>query len=261
MYRKLLISALALASLAAQAHEDPAGASAPAASKSASTGASTHTAGDTPGNTPTSAPSAALADWAALVAQYRVTLQAGKQAPRTETWTFWRDSRRIALIKGSEEEVWLREPSGIRLQRLYHQDHKLVDYSAGELRTMQIDARWLPLGTLIDETLLQRLRKTGGKGGLQRYIGQLQGEQIELIWDSQQRLPVQLSRRSAKGSTRFERLAVHAEAPMRWPVPSADRSDYDRIDAADFGDMEYDPFVRKVLAQDVRMGWRVAHEH
>jgi hypothetical protein len=259
MYRKLLISALALASLAAQAHQDPAaaGASAPAASTSASTSASTGTAT----STATSASTAALADWAPLVAQYRVTLQAGKQTPRTETWTFWRDSRRIALIKGSEEEVWLREPSGIRLQRLYHQDHKLVDYSAGELRTMQIDARWLPLGTLIDETLLQRLRKTGGKGGLQRYIGQLQGEQIELLWDSQQRLPVQLSRRSAKGSTRFERLAVHAEAPMRWPAPSADRSDYDRIDAADFGDMEYDPFVRKVLAQDVRMGWRVAHEH
>ncbi|WP_309624744.1 hypothetical protein [Methylibium sp.] len=38
-------------------------------------------------------------------------------------------------------------------------------------------------------------------------------------------------------------------------------ADYLRIDAADFGDMEYDPIVRKAEAMDVKAGWRVAHRH
>lgn len=208
----------------------------------------------------TQQPAAPLIDWQPLVAQYRVTMRTPGQPARVETWTLWRDAQRIALIKASTEEVWQRDTSGIRLQRLYHNDHKLVDYTAGELRTMMIDARWLPLGTLIDETLLPTLRKTG-PAATPRYSGKLQGEQIDLQWDATQRLPIQLSRRTAKGSVQFQRLAVHAQAPIRWPAPTPDRGDYDRVDASDFGDMESDPFVRKVMAQDVRMGWRVAHEH
>lgn len=205
-------------------------------------------------------PASPLIDWQPLVAQYRVTMRANGQPARMETWTLWRDAQRIALIKASTEEVWQRDPSGIRLQRLYHNEHKLVDYTAGELRTMMIDARWLPLGTLIDEAVLPTLRKSG-PAATPRYSGALQGEHIDLQWDATQRLPIQLTRRTAKGSVQFQRLAVHAQAPLRWPVPTPDRSDYDRVDASDFGDMENDPFVRKVMAQDVRMGWRVAHEH
>lgn len=213
-----------------------------------------------PDATPLPATPLVLDEWQPLVAQYRVTMQAKGQPARTETWTLWRDAQRIALIKATTEEVWQRDPSGIRLQRLYHNDHKLVDYTAGELRTMMIDARWLPLGTLIDEALLPQLRRSG-PATTPRYSGQLQGEQIDLQWDAARRLPIRLSRRTAKGSVHFQRLAVHTQAPMRWPVPTPDRSDYDRLDAADFGDMEGDPFVRKVLAQDVRIGWRVDHDH
>lgn len=217
-------------------------------------------AGHTHEAPPPAAQAFALTDWQPLVAQYRVTMRTTGQPTRVETWTLWRDTQRIALIKATTEEVWLRDASGIRLQRLYHNDHKLVDYNAGELRTMRIDARWLPLGTLIDETLLPQLRRTG-PAATPRYTGTVQGEKIDLQWDATQRLPRQLTRISAKGRVQFQRLAVHAQAPMRWPAPSPDRSDYDRLDAADFGDMESDPFVRKVMAQDVRMGWRVAHEH
>ncbi|MEO8297542.1 MAG: hypothetical protein ABI574_06995 [Burkholderiales bacterium] len=214
-------------------------------------------------DTDTGTATAALPDWQPLVAQYRVTLQAAGQPRRVETWTFWRDARRIALIKGSEEEVWQREPAGIRLQRLYHADHKLVDYTPGELRTLQVNARWLPLGTLIDEALLPTLRRRG-TAALPHYSGRVRGEQIDLQWDPARRLPLQMTRRSAQGSVQFQRLAVQAEpgqAPPQWPVPTPDRSDYDRVDAADFGDMEGDPFVRKVLAQDMRRGWRAGHSH
>ncbi|GAP34226.1 hypothetical protein ISF6_4005 [Piscinibacter sakaiensis] len=38
-------------------------------------------------------------------------------------------------------------------------------------------------------------------------------------------------------------------------------ADYLRLDAADFGDMDYDPVVRKAEALDIRLGWRTAHHH
>jgi hypothetical protein len=36
---------------------------------------------------------------------------------------------------------------------------------------------------------------------------------------------------------------------------------YLHIDAADFGDMDYDPVVRKAEALDTRLGWRASHKH
>ncbi len=55
-------------------------------------------------------------------------------------------------------------------------------------------------------------------------------------------------------------LEQRAAAPLPgWLVGAAGAQGYARIDAADFGDMEYDPVVRKAEALDVRAGWRQAH--
>ena len=40
-----------------------------------------------------------------------------------------------------------------------------------------------------------------------------------------------------------------------------DASNYERLDAADLGDMDTDAFARKAEAYDVKIGWRQAHEH
>lgn len=40
-----------------------------------------------------------------------------------------------------------------------------------------------------------------------------------------------------------------------------DASNYDRLDAADIGDMDHDAFARKAEAYDVKLGWREAHAH
>lgn len=205
-------------------------------------------------------------DWAPAVASYRVTLRRGTDAaPLVQTWTLWRDPQRIALVKPGEVEVWWREPSGIRLERTYHADRRVVEYSAGELRTLQIDVRWLALGTLFDEDLLARLQRGDtilqGRQPVVAYSGQVGRESVALQWDPAWRLPVHLTRRSAAGSVTFERLAVHAEAPAGWAPLGAGSDDYLRIDAADFGDMAGDPFVRKAQAQDVQRGWRTSHGH
>jgi hypothetical protein len=188
-----------------------------------------------------------------LAAQYRATWQGTRRPARGEVWTFYRENRRIALLKPQEQEIWLRDRSGVRLQRLFDSERTLVDYSAGELRTLRIEAEWPALATLFDERLMAQLRRQQGD----RWSGRLGVEQLTLQWDPQRRLPVMLSRRGPHGTLTLTRLAVAAGTPPpHWPLPTPDRDDYDRIDAADFGDRADDPFVRRLLAREVRLGWR-----
>lgn len=53
-------------------------------------------------------------------------------------------------------------------------------------------------------------------------------------------------------------LRERAEGEGAQP-PKADH--YERLDAADLGDMDYDAFARKAEAYDVKLGWRQPHEH
>lgn len=100
------------------------------------------------------------------------------------------------------------------------------------------------------------------RDGLQRLRGKVAGEQVELLWDAQARLPVTLVQTSARGRVRFERIAVEpgVQAAQAW-TGEARAADYTRIDAADFGDMEHDTVVRIAMAFDERLGWRRAHRH
>jgi hypothetical protein len=179
---------------------------------------------------------------------------------------FVRTPQQVAVLKGDVEEVWRCDgPMGVRLERIFHGDRHVAEYAAGELRALNVVPSWLALATMFDEKELSNLKPLGtvrrGSTTLTRYRGTLGAERIEIEWDAATRLPARLVRTTGKASVRYERLELHATAPTGWPVPAARSADYARIDAADFGDMEYNAFVRKAEARDVRAGWRSAHEH
>jgi hypothetical protein len=59
-------------------------------------------------------------------------------------------------------------------------------------------------------------------------------------------------------------MALVASAPTplpNWPEIGVKSAHYLHLDAADFGDMDYDPVVRKSEALDMRLGWRASHKH
>jgi hypothetical protein len=202
-----------------------------------------------------------------VAAKYRVTLSVRGAAPqRGQEWLFVRNPRQVAVLKGDVEEVWRCDgPLGVRLERIFHADQHVAEYAAGELRALNVVPSWVALATMFDEKDLSNLKPAGtvrrGSTTLTRYRGTLGAERIELEWDAATRLPARLVRTTGKASVRYERLESHATVPAHWPVPAARSADYARIDAADFGDMEYNAFVRKAEARDVRAGWRSAHEH
>ena len=75
------------------------------------------------------------------------------------------------------------------------------------------------------------------------------------------KLPVQLLRHGKTGQVLYQRLALRDNAPADWPRAGAGTEDFQRLDAADFGDMDYNPVVRQEEARDALAGWRKPHPH
>jgi hypothetical protein len=193
--------------------------------------------------TPTAVTGAAVD--APLAARYRVSVIAGSNASgslvQQQEWVFWRQADTVAINKGGTEEIWQRDAQGrISLQRVLHAQRTVVDYSAGELATLGIAPDWYELC---------RFGSTAGTAGID--------------WDNRLNLPARLTQ-VINGRTliRFDLLEFRPGAPADWDLPGHRSAGYAHLDAADFGDMAYDPAVRAAESLDVQAGWRqAAHRH
>ena len=197
-----------------------------------------------------------------LTARFRVSLTRRGGASQVQHWQLGRSDAEITWIKGDGlEEIWRRDGSGIRLLRVLRPDHHLIDYPAGELRALQVALNWQELGSLFAEADLPLLKPKTPARACQpvRWAGRIGAEQVDLLWDAGARLPVRLVRHSPTGQVLFERTALHRIAPADWPVAGAGTGNFQRLDAADFGDMQDNPVVQKAQAFDQRAGWRRAH--
>ena len=237
--------------------------------------ASTAVRAATPGNSsslvtsPATAPANPAADAIGpeLSARFRVTWTPRSGPTQVQQWQLKRTATEISWIKSPTlEEIWRLDRSGIRLDRVLRADRHVISYSAGELRTLAVTLDWSALGSLIAEPDLAHLHAAAGSPadltrGTQRYRGVLGADTVDLRWDPVARLPVQLLRRNKTGQVLYQRLTQHRTAPADWPRAGAGTEDFQRVDAADFGDMDYKPVVRQEQARDERAGWRAPHSH
>lgn len=182
---------------------------------------------------------------APLAARYRVVVIAGSNASgsvvRQQEWVFWRQADTVAINKGRTEEIWQRDARGrISLQRVLHAQRTVVDYSAGELATLGIEVDW---------SELCRFGSTAGTAGVE--------------WDDGLNLPARLTQFiNSRALVRFDLLEARLGAPDGWDLPGHRNAGYAHLDAADFGDMAYDPAVRVAESLDAQAGWRqAAHRH
>ena len=201
----------------------------------------------------------------ALVARFSVEIvpSAAPSQVRRQDWVFVRSAERIELRKGAIDETWSRDARGrIAFERTFHEHAKVVDYSSGELATLGVQADWKTLAGFVDarEMAALRLRGRSRSGPEQRlrYEGRIGDEQVRIDWLPALQLPALVQRDSrSRGRTRIE-LKSHQTA---LPPPDARSSGYLHLDAADFGDMDYEPVVRLSEALDIRSGWRRPHSH
>ncbi len=198
----------------------------------------------------------------ALAAQFQVTLARPGRPQQQQTWQLSRSSALITWRKGpATEELWHRDRSGISLERVLRGDRHVIAYSAGELRTLEVAVDWATLGSLFPGASLALLKPQAPlrAGQPEHWAGRIGAEQVDLLWDPVALLPIRLARNGPNGRVLFKRVALHASAPADWPRAGAGTEDFQRLDAADFGDMDYNPVVRRARAEDERAGWRKPH--
>ena len=197
-----------------------------------------------------------------LAARFEVRWAPTGDATRVQQWQLVRVAGQISWIKpGGLEEIWRQDAVGIRLERVLRQRRHVIDYSAGELRALGVALDWRELGSLVSESALARLQRLPDDGPWHHHHGRLGDDQVDLLWDPVARLPQRLQRQGSSGQVVYQRLAVLPAPPADWPVAGANTQGFERIDAADFGDLEKNPVVRQELARDQRAGWRPLHVH
>ena len=212
------------------------------------------------------------AEIAPVAARYAVTIErasvaATRAQPERHTWYFYRDAHRVALFKGSVDEVWFRDSQQrVSFERVFHEEQRVVDYSTGELATLHVKVDWAALSTFIDPSELVQLKLVSkqGKGRdvrlhLRGRVGQ---DRVTVDWLPALQLPFSLIRQVKGGPTVRMVMVESASSPLpSWPEIGLKSANYLHLDAADFGDMDYDPVVRKSEALDTRLGWRPSHKH
>jgi hypothetical protein len=173
----------------------------------------------------------------------------------------------VAVLKGSVDEVWFRDAQQrVSFERVFHDDARVVDYSTGELATLHVQVDWAALSTFVDPSELAQLKRVSqqGQGKDTRLLlrGRVGQELVTVDWLPALKLPLRLTRQAKDGTTVRMVMLESAPSPRpNWPVIGEKSADYLHLDAADFGDMNYEPVVRKSEALDVRLGWRASHKH
>jgi hypothetical protein len=170
------------------------------------------------------------------------------------SWLFWRSQRMIQTADGNRQggDIWERNAQNqIFYRRLYHPDRTAVEYMPADSAVDHRNFDWTRLSTLVDRKTLDRLpvgaAVTIAGRTAQRRFGRLDGWQTEILWLAGEHLPARLSKSDGRLSIEMELVDLRplSEAPIP-PVPVADIDRYRQIDHADLGDMESDPFVRKL---------------
>ncbi|NTV70847.1 MAG: hypothetical protein HGA71_11955 [Azonexaceae bacterium] len=173
-------------------------------------------------------------------------------------WYLWREADRIetANAAAARNDIWQRiKADEYTYRRVFHQDKRVVDYTTGEIRTRHAEPDWSKLASVISPQLLEELKRGASKTlfgqKAVRYTGQLGGQRIELWWLEQAQLPASLQMARTGQRMTLVLKELRGQAPATWPRATEERiGDYGLIDAADFGDMENDPFVARVMRQD-----------
>ncbi|MBB4842886.1 hypothetical protein HNP55_001401 [Paucibacter oligotrophus] len=222
---------------------------------------------------------AAEAELPPAIAEYRVDFKpAGAPAASPastlapQRWYLIRQADSMAILRPDNAEVWRQTAQGISLERIFHAERHIVEYAPGELKTLGLKPSWHSLASGFDAQDLAQLKPGPRHGALQSYAGQLRKEQIRLVWDHALQLPQRLERSGPAGRLLMERqrpaagrlalASIHAPGwPAGWPASDEALAQYQRLDAADFGDMDYSPVVRKAEAMDIQQGWRRTHAH
>ena len=184
----------------------------------------------------------------ALSARFTVLLNAQVQElylRRTDTQI------QTAWLTSGKWTLWTRSPEGeFNLQQVFMSEQRVVEYVSGELKTRRMVPDWLQLGSLVMPSMLDQARQVGHGRRLGRsaihYRGKLAGDPADLWWLPGPSLPASFEWGRGKQAIVWQLRTI---TPAGTAFDEALLRDFVRMDAADLGDMEGDPFVDALLRE------------
>lgn len=189
----------------------------------------------------------------------KITLTGKKHKPeKAEAWYFWRKADTIQTrdADGDHGEIWVKTGAGvIQYRTLYHEDKTAVEFMPADQPTNNLDQDWFKLSSMFSQEELETLKTVKKTKVLGRSAeirkGEKDGKSLEVVWLIDEQLPASIVQKDHSGSIelRLTEIEPLSESQSK-PVPTEEIANYRHIDAVDFGDMENDPFVKKVMAEE-----------
>lgn len=173
-------------------------------------------------------------------------------------WFMDRKPKSIATYNAASQqgEVWSINTYGeIEHNRVFVQDKTIVDYTNGQLKTMNKLPKWNQLASIYDPKQIVKLNKTGEKvlfgKSVSVHEGKLNGVPTVIWWMPELQIPAYVQQGEGKTRTSMMMVEMNTQTPSNWNWANpAMLVNYARIDASDFGDLENDPFVKKLMESE-----------
>ena len=157
-------------------------------------------------------------------------------------------------LAGEAPRLWRRTPDGIEMRELYPDERRMIAYSPGDLRTLQMTPDWEELVGVVDPATRAQLLPDGGGSRfgqkLTRYAGtDSRGNQVVLDWLPEAGLPARLvlaTEDAVKTKGTPARLALKGLARQPSALAFSPTDGLLETDQADLGDMEMNPDIKRL---------------
>lgn len=155
---------------------------------------------------------------------------------------------------GDYGELWEQTANGsIQYRKLYPGDKTAVEYMPADNPANNMSFDWFKLSAMLSQQELASLKPVKKIQVLDHSAelrkGKTNAQSIEVLWLPDENLPAKIVRKDNTDTVELRLVEItKLSAANRKPVDVEEINNYRQIDAADFGDMENDPFVKKLMA-------------
>ena len=205
-------------------------------------------------------------EWPDVACRYEMKVTAyhnGKAGPiQRHDWYFWRNANMVQTrsADGRYGEIWeLTATGSVYYQKLYHDDATAVEFMPADILVNQLNLDWFKLANMLGQQELEGLKvikKTKVLGREAQIRTSLSGtRRLEVTWLTAEQIPASIIKKNHAQRLELKLVEISSiTQALAKPVDAKVIAGYRHIEAADFGDMENDAFVKKLLAAE-------AHAH
>ena len=204
------------------------------------------------------------ADIKPVVATFKTTVNNPTGSKHDFVWTLIRSADKIEVLRtdNGQSEIWSRTSKDLwYYEKAFHDDRAVVQYSPVDLKSLGIEPQWMNAATAVNPKILEAL--SPGRAGKPflghssaEFKGQIEHTEYSVSWLQDMALPAEIVQKNA--ANKVDTQLVSIEPLTQTNTAFSDILSYRLIDYSDLGDMERDPFVRKIQHS---LPAHHAHEH